>query len=426
MVITSIDYREDNRWTVYIHTVPKELTGYEYDKYYVGITSAGVKVRWGSKGARYKGQFFHRAINKYGWDNIKHEIIADHLTESEAKKFEKTLILKLKSYIDKYGYNVTFGGDDWASNYKPVAQYDLDGNFICSYKSLREASLKTGANHTGISHCCKGLSRQVGGFMWRYIIDDIIIYKIEPYKKYKPESNTILQYDLRGNFIREWESAKLIADTIPNVDRQNIYACCNGRTLYSAGYQWRYKDESRWFPVCDIQDEMRTKKVFYQYDINGNYIDCYGNAKIVQDKFGIYHTNLSAIIKDITNNYCNGFRWTSKYFEKLPDLKENYAIRIATSGKSEEEKVKMGALKYLYRYDIDGNLIDRFTNASEKFREIKCNKSPSILYHKYKDITNNFYFGYRWTNEYFEKLPPLSKKGLKQVKDYERENRENL
>ena len=39
-----IDYREDNQWTVYVHIVPKELSGYKNDKYYVGITSVGMEV----------------------------------------------------------------------------------------------------------------------------------------------------------------------------------------------------------------------------------------------------------------------------------------------------------------------------------------------------------------------------------------------
>lgn len=38
-----IDYREDAKWTVYIHIVPKELSGYDWDKYYVGITKQKVE-----------------------------------------------------------------------------------------------------------------------------------------------------------------------------------------------------------------------------------------------------------------------------------------------------------------------------------------------------------------------------------------------
>ena len=61
-----IDYREDNKWTVYIHIVPKELSGYDYDKYYVGITKQKVEKRWGySSGIHYKKSTrFYEAIKE--------------------------------------------------------------------------------------------------------------------------------------------------------------------------------------------------------------------------------------------------------------------------------------------------------------------------------------------------------------------------
>jgi len=98
----TVDNRENNKWTVYIHTSPS-------GKYYVGITSQKPKDRW-NKGSGYNGQIFNRAINKYGWDNISHEIIASRLTESEAKYFEVALIRELKSNKSQFGYNATMGG----------------------------------------------------------------------------------------------------------------------------------------------------------------------------------------------------------------------------------------------------------------------------------------------------------------------------
>lgn len=108
-----IDYREDARWTVYIHIVPKEISGYDHDKYYVGITSRKPEIRWGKNGARYdeRHPYFFNAIKKYGWENMQHEIIANHLTKSEACDMEKTLIKNLKSNNKNYGYNITSGGE---------------------------------------------------------------------------------------------------------------------------------------------------------------------------------------------------------------------------------------------------------------------------------------------------------------------------
>lgn len=104
-----IDYRENAKWTVYIHIVPKEISGYEQDKYYVGITSLVPTYRW-CNGKGYKEQYFYRAIQKYGWHNIKHEIIAENLTEDEAINFEILLINKLNSNNSIYGYNISDGG----------------------------------------------------------------------------------------------------------------------------------------------------------------------------------------------------------------------------------------------------------------------------------------------------------------------------
>ena len=49
----------------------------------------------------------------------------------------------------------------------------------------------------------------------------------------------ILQCDLSGNVIKEWESI-MSASKYYGVTRTNICSCCNGRQKTSAGYTWRY------------------------------------------------------------------------------------------------------------------------------------------------------------------------------------------
>ena len=95
-----------------MHIVSKELSGYQYDKYYIGITSTSPEKRWGNNGIRYKcNSYFTNAINKYGWDNIEHKIVATCLTHEEACEMEKELIKKFKSNDKIYGYNLTDGGE---------------------------------------------------------------------------------------------------------------------------------------------------------------------------------------------------------------------------------------------------------------------------------------------------------------------------
>lgn len=88
-------------FVVYKHTSPN-------GKVYIGITKQNPLYRW-DNGMGYSGQpKFFRAIVKYGWDNIKHEILFTDLTEEEACAKEKELIQFYDSA--KSGYNASTGG----------------------------------------------------------------------------------------------------------------------------------------------------------------------------------------------------------------------------------------------------------------------------------------------------------------------------
>lgn len=317
----NIDYRENNRWTVYVHVVPKTLSGYDWDKYYVGITSQTTYERWGKNGYRYKNSYFKKAINKYGWNNMQHEIIAEHLTEDEAKNMEITLISILKSNDKIYGYNITKGGDEYQLNIRPVAKYDLDGNFICVYKSIAEAARQNRVRKTTICAACKGENKRAGNFLWRYVIDNKIENKITPYKS---RISIILQYDLYGNFIKEWIDYKLIQEEFPNYNINSIFACCRGEEKYAYEYQWRYKGD-KFFPVENIKDKIG-RKTYYRYTLNGKYLDCWEGGKSIKEKFNIAPTCICAASRDIRDNCYKWYRWTKEYYEKLPPLKKNANI----------------------------------------------------------------------------------------------------
>lgn len=52
----------------------------------------------------------------------------------------------------------------------------------------------------------------------------------------------VLQYDLKGNFIKEWLSA-IDVQRATNFKAQNIGACCLGKIKQSNGYIWKFKEE---------------------------------------------------------------------------------------------------------------------------------------------------------------------------------------
>lgn len=93
------------KYKVYKHTFPN-------GKVYIGITSkVKVEQRWGDNGKYYKGQFVYRAIKKYGWENIKHEVLFENLTKAEAEKKEIELIAFYRSNQEEFGYNIQNGGN---------------------------------------------------------------------------------------------------------------------------------------------------------------------------------------------------------------------------------------------------------------------------------------------------------------------------
>lgn len=93
----------ENNYCVYKHTSPS-------GKVYIGQTK-NIKDRW--KASSYKHcTIFYNAINKYGWENITHEILKDNLTLDEANHWEWYYIEYYSSTDKNCGYNVHSGGEN--------------------------------------------------------------------------------------------------------------------------------------------------------------------------------------------------------------------------------------------------------------------------------------------------------------------------
>ena len=55
-------------------------------------------------------------------------------------------------------------------NNKKVYQYDLDGNFVCEFDSIKKAGLSigNGNQHVAISRCCRGVRPTAYGYLWKF------------------------------------------------------------------------------------------------------------------------------------------------------------------------------------------------------------------------------------------------------------------
>lgn len=95
---------EEKNYKIYEHIFPN-------GKIYIGMTCQKPERRW-NYGKNYKSNIYmFNAIQKYGWDNIKHKILYENLSEKEAEQKEIELIAKYKSNNRIYGYNIENGGN---------------------------------------------------------------------------------------------------------------------------------------------------------------------------------------------------------------------------------------------------------------------------------------------------------------------------
>lgn len=236
-------------------------------KVYIGITRQNPSKRW-KRGLGYEdnGRFFN-AIKKYGWDSFSHEILYDSLTAKEATEIEKKLIQEYKSYDRRFGYNLTFGGEEnnptnetkekisesvknvWASDeYKTNTSKKMTGvkRSESAKKAISIAQKKRFERieeRQRISERQKGTKRseaakkRTSETLKKYYSSPENLEKMRETQKKSMES---IRKRVRCIDTGEvFESAQKAAQA-KNICHQNISAVCKGRRKKAAGFRWEY------------------------------------------------------------------------------------------------------------------------------------------------------------------------------------------
>lgn len=136
----------NNKYYIYKHTFPN-------GKIYIGITRQNKpEDRWmNGRGYNNKCQIvMWRAIQKYGWKSIKHEILHDGLEEQEAKELEVYYITQVyHSNLKQHGYNQTIGGDGVLGYFHTDETRDKISQASKRMWSDLKFRKKMSANHSG-------------------------------------------------------------------------------------------------------------------------------------------------------------------------------------------------------------------------------------------------------------------------------------
>lgn len=210
---------------VYKHTCPN-------GKVYIGITSLELSRRW-QNGLGYRRQpYFYNAILKYGWDNIKHEVLYTDLSKEEAEEKEIKLIAKYKSNNKKYGYNIANGG-----NVTGTVSEETKVKISKALKGIsKEVSPFKGKHHSAetkekLSDLKKGSKNPMYG---KHISK---MTRIEMSKSHKNCSlcKKIMCLETGEIFISTSEVARRM-----NLSQGNVSAVASGKRKHTKGYHFEY------------------------------------------------------------------------------------------------------------------------------------------------------------------------------------------
>ena len=127
----------ENGYTVYRHICPN-------NKMYIGITRKKPEDRFLNGQGYFDNKKFYKDIKKYGWDNIKHEILFENLSRKLALCIESIYIVFYNTCNEYNGYN----SREYSSNGKTtlkesktriVVNIDKD-----KYEKVKEMAAKEG------------------------------------------------------------------------------------------------------------------------------------------------------------------------------------------------------------------------------------------------------------------------------------------
>ena len=188
---------------------------------------------------------FHKKLREYGEENFIFSILEEINTQEEADAQEKYWIEQFRQWEFNLT-NITSGGEGACNsaqwNNKVVSCFDVNGNYIETFNSIKSAAIKYNISHGHIISALKGKLILCKNLQWRYGDNIINIAPIIIYGNMTKHLK-IAQYDLNDNPIKIFESVKHVSLQLNIKSVANIYQCINNKRKTAYGYKWKLYTE---------------------------------------------------------------------------------------------------------------------------------------------------------------------------------------
>jgi hypothetical protein len=129
--------------------------------------------------------------------------------------------------------------------------------------------------------------------------------KIEKLKNIK--SIPIIQYDIKGNFIREWNSGKQYAEENNLINGTLITFCLKGKIPSAYGSLWKYKTENYPKNINPIKYNWETKKII-QFSLDGSIIKKWDSILEAANSLNVNKQNICNNLKN-RSKHAYGYVW---------------------------------------------------------------------------------------------------------------------
>ena len=249
-------------------------------------------------------------------------------------------------------------------------------------------------------------------------LDEREIYWIDKLKtyKYRNDSNgynltlggqgyrvvhEVLQFDLNGNFLNEWQNGVVAAAAL-GISYTKIYGVLSKRHKYTDNYIFIYKEEYKDSNSLAWYLDRKYNNRVLQYDRNGTLINSWNNVKQAEAELGY---NIGPCVSHITYT-CHDYIFI---YEKEKDIINKEYCEWAYT------RINNTCNNPFYKLDSDGNILKRYSSLREAendgYTEKMVNDCIRGLRNKYKGFIwayeNNIdLYTKEYCNELFNKQEP--------------------
>lgn len=196
------------------------------------------------------------------------------------RRFEKTPLEKIQPYINQNEESSLM-----------VHEYDLKGNFIQSFGSIREAS-RNNVERSALKS--KYRNKPIHSKNnWYIISNELPNPKIEV-KKQNTQRRRVHQIDpSTGEIIKTWNSTR---EPQKILGISNVYSVCNGKRKSMGGFIWKYAEEEYELNLKDHKIKLARAYSIIIYK-NENIIGEFESLRKAESSTGIKRALLSKILK---------------------------------------------------------------------------------------------------------------------------------